>query len=158
MLLDGTEKMEVGSQVKAFGRAVVILHEAALLIIDRVVLSHPGCAEARFFTEQQASVAGNSALLRGKQAQLHLAFASNVDAVVQTAIPTPTDPAVEPPRAIRWAVRGLHTDMVLATLLTPGGSGDVAIDPPVRVIRVRIGEGRINIRYEDGGLGMRNDE
>jgi len=158
VLLDGTEKMEVGSQVKAFGRAVVILHEAALLIIDRVVLSHPGCAEARFFTEQQASVAGNSALLRGKQAQLHLAFASNVDAVVQTAIPTPTDPAVEPPRAIRWAVRGLHTDMVLATLLTPGGSGDVAIDPPVRVIRVRIGEGRINIRYEDGGLGMRNDE
>jgi len=158
VLLDGTEKMEVGSQVKAFGRAVVILHEAALLIIDRVVLSHPGCAEARFFTEQQASVAGNAALLRGKQAQLHLAFASNVDAVVQTAIPTPTDPAVEPPRAIRWAVRGLHTDMVLATLLTPGGSGDVAIDPPVRVIRVRIGEGRINIRYEDGGLGMRNDE
>ncbi|HUW33381.1 MAG TPA: hypothetical protein VM223_17370, partial [Planctomycetota bacterium] len=70
----------------------------------------------------------------------------------------PTDPAVEPPRAIRWAVRGLHTDMVLATLLTPGGPGQLAIDPPVRVIRVRIGEGRINIRYEDGGLGMRNDE
>ena len=158
MLLDGTEKMEVGSQVKAFGRAVVILHEAALLIIDRVVLSHPGCAEARFFTEQQASVAGNSALLRGKQAQLHLAFASNVDAVVQTAIPTPTDPAVEPPRAIRWAVRGLHTDMILATLLTPGGPGNVAVDPEARVIRVAVGEETIGIRYEDGGLGMRNDE
>ena len=158
MLLDGTEKMEVGSQVKAFGRAVVILHEAALLIIDRVVLSHPGCAEARFYTEQQASVAGNSALLRGKQAQLHLAFASNVDAVVQTAIPTPTDPAVEPPRTIRWAVRGLHTDMVLATLLTPGGPGDVAIDPEARVIRIVTEKGTIELRYEHERLGIRNDE
>ena len=158
VLLDGTEKMEVGSQVKAFGRAVVILHEAALLIVDRVVLSHPGCAEARFYTEQQASVAGNSALLRGKQAQLHLAFASNVDAVMQTAIPTPTDPAVEPPRAIRWAVRGLHTDMVLATLLTPGGPGDIAIDPEARVIRIVTEKGTIELRYEHERLGIRNDE
>jgi len=154
VLLDGTEKMVVGSDVKAFGRAVVILCEAALLIVDRVVLSHPGCAEARFHTEQQISVAGNSVLLRGKHAQLHMAFASNVDAAVQSAITTPTDPTIDPPRTIRWGVRGLHTDMVLATLLTPDGTGEIAIDAQERVIRVSVGEKRIALQYEDGKLGI----
>jgi hypothetical protein len=154
VLLDATKAQSAGTPAVACGRAVVMLRQAALLIVDRVSLRHAGQAEARFHSLCPVRRGQRSARIRGARHSLHAAFAASVPAGLQYGLGLPTMLKDPPEAVLRWITRGRHHDIVLATLLTPDGTGRLTLNAKQRVIR-SAGEGfRVALRYPAEGLGL----
>jgi len=128
VILDGTAAARFGSPVRHCSRAVLLLADAALLIIDRVALEHAGQMEARFHTVARVRATRVGARLNGAQTSLHLAFAASVPACLRLAKGLPTSPAQEAETVLRWMTAGRQPEAVLVTLLTPCGRGRVRFD------------------------------
>ncbi len=99
--LDTTTAMAVGSPVRLSGRAVLMLEGKALLVLDRAVLQHAALAEQRWHTFARLQSRRTSALVRGKQERLHLAFAANVPARLKRGLGLPTHPPRDPDAILR---------------------------------------------------------
>lgn len=154
VLLDLAAAMSVGSPVKLCGRAVLMLNQAALLVVDRVTLQHAGLAEARYHTYARVERQKTSAWLRGQHEALHLAFAANVPAITRPALGLPTQAENQPERIIRWLTRDKQEEMVLVTLMTPNTTGRVVLNARKRTIHA-MGRGvDMLLRYPANALGI----
>ncbi|MCF7837233.1 MAG: hypothetical protein K9N49_01240 [Candidatus Marinimicrobia bacterium] len=152
VVLDGIEAAVFGTPVEVFGRAVLMLEKRALLILDRVTLRNPGQAEARFHSEHHVEASKDSAWIQGAAERAHMAFAASVPAIFLQGMGLPTCYEQKPETVIRWMTRGRFRDIVLATLVTPGGEGHVAIDQSQRLVEAK-GHGFTSIlQYPEHGL------
>lgn len=110
-----------GAAAKFCGRLFLMLEGKAVLIVDRVDLSHPARLESRFHSYADVTLGKTGARLRGKRQRLSVSFAATVPAALHTAVGAPTTPGVGA-TMLRWCSRNLVSGHgVLATLLTPGG-------------------------------------
>ena len=126
-----------GQEAKFCGRLILLLKKRAFLVLDRIVLAHPGRIESRMhtFTHVQANAAG--AVLKGKNSSVRVSCACTVPAVFCQAAAPPSQPAYPAPTVLRWVTEApTHTDVTLATLLSPGRS-------PARVSIEADGRGKI---------------
>jgi hypothetical protein len=120
--LDAAEAMGTmrdGAAAKVCERTFLQLANDAVLIVDRIQTAHPALVEARFFTQHTLDAQENHALITGKKEKLHIAFAANHDAVLQSTPTLLTWPQAEPHTMMRWITSNLSSDIVFATLLTP---------------------------------------
>lgn len=128
--LDATQAMGVsrdGAAVRFCGRLFVLFDDQAALVLDRIELKHFGRAEARFHTRGHVQTPPAGAHIRGQRRRMTMAFASDVPCGVREAVDALTSPGPEA-RMIRWCTNGLHREMTLATLLTPGSKpGQVTV-------------------------------
>ncbi len=133
--------MRDGPAVAFCGRLVLMLEVGAFLIVDRIELPHAGRMESRMHTFAQVRAMKRGAVLRGDKQQLRVVYACSVPAVLRTAVPALTTPTMPEAHALRWCtVDRVHTDVVMATLLTPGpGAASVALCPVDRGISVLAG-------------------
>lgn len=136
ILLDATQMAVVGSPVHLYTRAVLMLVGSALLVLDRVRLQHAALAEVRYHTRATTRFHRSSAWITGASSRLHLAFTANVPAVLQRSLGLPTDPARAPETILRWRTQGKHTDLVLATLMTPHAIGRLRLNAATQTLRV----------------------
>ena len=110
-----------GQGAEFVARLILLLKKRALLVLDRVVLADPGRVESRMhtFTRVQTGTAG--ATLTGKHGSVRAACACTVPAVFCTAAAPPSRPSCPAPTMLRWVTaEPTHTDVILATLLSPG--------------------------------------
>jgi hypothetical protein len=150
----GTMGLTRGSEKPSLfcGRLVILLKGKAFLIVDRVVTRHPARIESRLHTHAAVREQRQGAVLRGKQESLRLAYAATVPALLASATTAPTTPTVAPARMLRWCTQALHTDMTLATLVTPGsGAARVALDQKDGKLtaRVTLGKSVLQVRMSD---------
>lgn len=126
--MDATQAMgstRRGQDAASFcGRVVLMLDGRALLVVDRIELPFAGRVESRMHTYQRARCFQHSALIRGSQARLRVAYAADVDAVLVEARPAPSDPLEPAPTMLRWCSTNRDDKcFTLATLLCPGSGG-----------------------------------
>jgi len=130
--MDATEAMGVsrdGPAAEFCGRLFLMIRGKVVLIVDRVLLPHDGRVESRAhtFADVRAHVAG--AALKGEREQMSVAYACNVPATLHAALTAPTTPG-KPATVLRWCTDRLHTDVIMATLLSPGNrKARVEIEP-----------------------------
>lgn len=125
------------------GRTILMLRGRALLVVDRAILPHDGRIESRFHTFADLAIHEDWVQLTGARQTLAAAFACNVPAAVCTAVHAPTTPG-KGASVVRWAVRTLHTDMIMATLLVPGVG-----KPSVEIVH-----GPAGVTLRCGGTGL----
>ncbi|HOS42607.1 MAG TPA: hypothetical protein PK794_02860, partial [Armatimonadota bacterium] len=154
ILLDATEAANVGSPVRFYGRAVLLLAGQALLILDRARITHAALGEARFHTRAAARLSASSARLARHDAALHLAFAANVPCRLTQGRGLPTTITHDADTILRWGTIGKHTDLVLATLLTPNGTGRLKLNAETRTLRVSGPDVAMILRYGAEGLEL----
>ncbi len=123
--LDATSAMGVsrdGERATEFcGRLILMLGERAFIVIDRVLLPHPGRIESRMHSPARVQTTKQDALIRGKAAKLRVVYDCNVPALLQTARPARTTPGSGEMTTLRWCTgRELFRDMTMAALLCPG--------------------------------------
>ncbi|HEY3418687.1 MAG TPA: hypothetical protein VGM23_17565 [Armatimonadota bacterium] len=128
MLLDATQVAKVGSPVHLYGRAVLMLAGKALLVLDRARTEHAALGEVRYHTRARLRRGKRSATLHGTDESLQLCFAANVPIELTSSLGLPTEPGHRPERILRCQTLAKHMDMVIATLLTPNGSGSVVLE------------------------------
>ncbi|MCX5660709.1 MAG: heparinase II/III family protein [Planctomycetota bacterium] len=125
--------MRDGPVAQLYSRAFLSLRDKAMLIVDHVKLPHPGRFESRFHTtaevKVQAGASGDSVTLRGERQSMRVVLAASEPAAIHTGANCPTTPGRDS-TAVRWCVRRLQTEVVMATLLVPGrGSATLKIEP-----------------------------
>ncbi len=127
--LDVAGALAPGCQAHTATRTVLHLGGAALLIVDRVVLAHPGLVEARFHSEARVRRHTASAWLTGTRARLHLAFAANAPARLCESRGLPTNLTCPAESILRWGLTAFAEDVLLVTLCTPDARGRVRVTP-----------------------------
>ena len=144
--LEATSAMSVmrdGPAALFCGRLFLLLDEHALLIIDRAMLPHPGRIESRMHTFADVRQSDCSAVLRGAESVLSVAYAATVPALLVSATTAPTTPTTASATVLRWCTEGSdRQDITLATLLSPGSvpaGVEVRRDGEVVRIDVEIG-------------------
>jgi hypothetical protein len=111
--------MRDGAAATFCGRLFVLLPGPAALIVDRAELPHPGRIETRFHTHAGPRLLAGGADLIGRRERMRLAFACNVPATLHRSMASCTTPG-RPVHVLRWCTDAQHTDMTMATLLSPG--------------------------------------
>ncbi len=146
---DAMGTMRDGPVAKRCLRLFVMLGGEAVLVLDRIVLPHPGRAEARLLSPAPVSVDDAHATVLGQRAALHGRFAANVPAHLHTALTAPTTPG--PSRhMLRWCTNRLHTDMVLGTLLAAEEPAALTLHVDARIhIHARTGEHVHELCFDD---------
>lgn len=138
-----------GQSARFCGRLALMLKGRAFLVIDRVVTAHPARIEARLHTHAEVRRQSRGACLRGKHANLRLAFAASVPGLLARATTAPTTPTAEPAQMLRWCTRALHTDMVLVTLAVPGAApASVAVQQSGRALAIAVKARQLAMRLE----------
>jgi hypothetical protein len=135
----------------ACARLFLLLDGRAALIVDRMILSHAGRVEARFFTPANVAFTKTGATLRNGKTVLRAAFAANVPATLHRAASIPTTPQ-KPATMLRWCGDRQHQDFILATLLSPGSTAPrIEIKKGAGGLRIDVGVGawRRTIRLGD---------
>ncbi|OPZ81817.1 MAG: hypothetical protein BWY76_02908 [bacterium ADurb.Bin429] len=154
IFLDATDAANVGTPVRFYGRAVLMLTGQALLILDRARIKHTGLGEVRFHTRAAARFYTASARLTRNDASLHLAFAANVPCRLTESRGMPTTVTRDADTILRWGTVGKHTDLIFATLLTPNGTGRVKLNADTRTITARGPGFAVSLRYSEEGLEL----
>ena len=139
--IDATEAMGMsrsGPATQFCGRLYVLLGAEAALVVDRAQLRFAGRTESRMHSMAAVTALRRSARLKGSRQRAHVAYASTVPMVLQTAAGAPMTPGPAT-TMLRWITHDLTRDVTMATLLTPKGMGAVEIeqDGTALVIRVR---------------------
>ncbi|NLW50143.1 MAG: hypothetical protein GXY85_04775 [Candidatus Brocadiaceae bacterium] len=140
--------MRDGSAVEFCARLVLLLDGSQLLIIDRAVLPHAGRMETRLHTYADVKAGKRGAVLHGRKERLRVAYAADVPAMLTLSVPAPTTPTAPAGHALRWCtVASTHTDMTLATLLSPSaGRARLELETGQRgQIRLTVGEREIRL-------------
>jgi hypothetical protein len=115
--------MRDGPVAEFCGRLVLLLDRGELLVVDRVVLPRAGRMESRMHTYARVKAGKRGAGLIGERERLCVAYAATVPSMLTLSIPAPTTPTAPPGHALRWCtVASTHTDMAMATLLSPGSA------------------------------------
>jgi hypothetical protein len=129
--------MRDGPAAKFCGRLILLLDRGGLLVVDRVVLPRAGRMESRLHTYARVKAGKRAAEIIGEKERLRVSYAATVPSMLTLSVPAPTTPTAPPGHALRWCtVASTHTEMAMATLLTPG-------------------VGRANVRLtEDGGRDL----
>ena len=120
ILMDATGAMggmRDGPAVRFCGRLFLLLKNGALLMVDRVELSHFGRVEARFHTYAEVKAQQNRVRIKGKKERLNLSWAADVPASLYEAIGAPTTPG-RAANMLRWCTEGLHHKVTFATLMS----------------------------------------
>ena len=132
-------EMRDGPAVDFAGRLALLLDDRALLVVDSVILPHPGRVEARAHTPAAVGLGAAAgepawtarAALTAGQAGMQVAWASNIECVLLAADPCPTTPKATPMKALRWCTADrLHKQVHLAMLMHRGTEpATVEIEP-----------------------------
>jgi len=130
--MDATTGYEIiyhGNQVVFFvGRLFLFLDSQYVLIIEKVHLKHTNRIETRLHTYANLKVIGNNTILESGKEKATIFFSSTVPNMIATSVVTPTNPAEEQPKVLRWATKDLHDNVVFATLLAPSeASGNIEL-------------------------------
>ncbi len=111
------------------GRLILILGKRAFLIIDRVLLTHPGRLEARMHTPAGVTTTRQGAIIQGRKQKLCISCACSVPAVLKTATAARTTPTAADMTTLRWCTNGeLFRDMTMAALLYPGDDATLELE------------------------------
>lgn len=129
-----------GAAVRFCGRLILLLHEQAVLVLDRVVLPFPARVESRQHSFATPTVGEAQVGLRGKRQHLSLRYAADQPALLATARNAPTTPTQEGAHVLRWCSRTLVSEAItLATLMLPGEQdGQVGVTTTNDLITVRV--------------------
>ena len=150
--IDATEAMGLSRDdepaARFCGRLFLMLGGRAVLIVDRAVLPHTGRVESRAHTFASVTTQPAGVLLAGERQHMRVAYACNVPATLHTAVTAPTTPG-QSANVLRWCTDGLHTDVVMATLLSPGDAeARVEVERTGRRFAVTVSAGRLRRRVE----------
>ena len=134
ILLDATAAASVGSPVHLYHRAVLMLADTAILVIERAQIAHAALGEVRYHTRAKTRSGKSDAVITGNSAALRLTFTANVPCLLNTGQGLPTLATRKPEHILRWMTTGKHTDLVFATLMTPNGPGRLTLDAVARTL------------------------
>jgi hypothetical protein len=155
--IDSTAAMGFGrdrSMATFCGRAVLLVQQNALLVIDRIELPHAGTAESRLHTFSSVTFDKQSVEVRGKREWLSAAFAASKPTLLRRGTGTPTDPRHEADTMVRHITSEKIFDITLATLLLPSGRAVLTLDEtgPSTVLAA---SGDITFRLEFMAAGLK---
>lgn len=120
--------------VTSYERLILSLDDDAILLVDRLVMPHVGRIEQRLHTRQDMTPQKAGFKVKGKTQRLTIASASTAPASTHTAVHAMSSPYNKPgPNVMRWVSDKLEKDLVMASLLVPGGS-------PAKVVIEQVGK------------------
>ena len=121
------------------GRLALMVDDAAILIIDRVLTREIARTEARMHSYKNVTFGKHGAVLKGEKETARVTYASLERAglfAATTAPATPTEPSAT---MLRWCPLLLHKEAVLVTLVTQGrGMTTAAVERDGKNFAVRI--------------------
>ena len=149
--LDATEAMGTmrdGQATRFCGRAVLMLKDKALLILDCVELAHFGRVESRMHSFARVELGKDRAELIGKGGgRMQVVYACNVSAGLHQAMALHTTPQPRAATVLRWCSKSLHHEVIMATLLCPArGAPKLRMAPTSKGLDVRVAGGNWSAR------------
>jgi len=139
--IEATEAMGVSRDDEPaatfYGRLFLMLGSRAFLILDHVEMPHDGRVESRAHTYAVVAPLSDGAVLTGERQAMRVACACSVPALLHTAVTAPTRPG-RSANVLRWCTDQLHSDVTMATLLSPGtAAASLRLDRRGKTIGVR---------------------
>ncbi|HYF50395.1 MAG TPA: heparinase II/III family protein [Planctomycetota bacterium] len=129
--IDATKAMGIsrGSEpaVSFCGRALLLVKDSVILVIDRVETPFAALSESRLHTFSKVEFAELSAKITGKRNSLHVAFAASQPGILRRGMGTPTEGTTEPDTMLRLCSKDKQKAITIAYLLTPNGNGTVSL-------------------------------
>lgn len=156
--MDATEAMgsiRYGPMATFCGRAVLLVRNRGILIIDRVVAAHPALVESRLHTFCKTTFSRTGARIRGKKHQLQVAFAATQDFRLKPGMGIPSHPQRWPDTMIRCVTEQKVMSSTIACLLLPDGEAGVALAERGRFTTVTLsGDVSARLRFETDSLAF----
>jgi len=128
--IDATEamgNMRDGAVASFCGRLILMIKNRGVLVVDRVTVPHAALVESRLHTFFPVTFGKLQAQVRGKQSNLHLAFAASEPSLLKRGLGVATEPKRKPDTMIRHTSAAKVHGMTLCSLLLPDGTGEVQI-------------------------------
>ena len=155
--IDATKAVTAGrgDEALAFcGRALFLVKDSAILVIDRVESPFAALVESRLHTFSDVEFSESAAQIRGKRQALHIAFASSRPGILRRGMGTPTEAATPTDTMMRYCSNEKEKAITIAYLLTPNGTGQVSVteqgDRTIVVIK-----GQFEAKIEFGSVGLK---
>lgn len=128
--IDATEAMGTmrdGPAATFCGRALVMVKQKGILVIDRVVVPHAALVESRLHTFCDVTFGKSDVRIKGKKQRLQIAMAATQPSLTKQGMGIPSHPGREPDTMIRFVSQKKVMEMTTAYFLTHNGKSDVAI-------------------------------
>ncbi len=141
--------MRDGPVANFCGRLILMLKDRAILVVDRVEVSHVALVESRLHTFAQAALKVEDATIKGRRECLHVSYASSSTTLLKEGKGTQTHPQTEGDTILRRVSSGKVFEMTLCTLMVPNGKGAVTLDERRKRSTVRVeGDVAAQIRFD----------
>jgi hypothetical protein len=109
------------------GRAIVLLKDKAVLVIDRVEVPHVALVESRLHTLHSVRFGKDDATIKGKRERMHISYAATDATLLKEGKGTQTDPSTEGDTILRRVSLCKVSEITLCTLMVPNGKGYVSV-------------------------------
>jgi hypothetical protein len=121
------------------GRLALIVDDAAILIIDRVLAREIARTEARMHSYKKVTISKHGAVIKGEQESARVTYGSLEKAGLFSATTAPATPTEPSATMLRWCPLLLHKEAVLVTLVTPDrGAASASVERDGKNLAVRI--------------------
>ena len=147
-------EMRDGPAASFCGRAVLMIKNDVILLIDRVEVPHVALLESRLHTFHKATFHDDSARIQGKRQRLHVSYASTVPTRLKQGMGMQTHPTTDGNAILRRVSTGKAFSATICTLMTPNGQGSVEVNERGGRTTVHVG-GKVRSRISFGTDGLR---
>lgn len=137
------------------GRAVLMVKDRAVLVIDRVKVPHVALIESRLHTFHRVRFADEDATIRGRRSRLHVTYASTEPTRLKAGMGMQTHAATDGDTILRRVTTGKVDAVTVCTLMTVGGEGQVALSERGGRTTVRVtGAVSTTVAFDTDTLGF----
>ena len=109
------------------GRAIVLLKDKAVLVIDRVEVPHVALVESRLHTFHSVRFGKDDAAVKGKHERMHISYGATDATLLKEGKGNQTDPSTEGDTILRRVSLCKVPEITIVTFMTPNGKGSVSV-------------------------------
>jgi hypothetical protein len=124
---DAMGTMRDGPAATCCGRAILMVKNKGILVVDRVVVPHSALVESRLHTFCDVMFGKSDVQIRGKKQRMQIAVAATEPIMTKQGMGIPSHPGREPDTMIRFVSEKKVMSVTTAYFLTHNGKSDVAL-------------------------------
>lgn len=125
---DAMGTMRDGPAAQFCGRAIFLVKNKGVLVIDRVVVSHAALVESRLHTFCDVTFGKSDVRIRGKKQRLQIVMASTQPSQTKKGMGIPSEPNREPDTMIRYVSEKKVLEMTTAYFMTLNGKSEIELN------------------------------
>ena len=146
-------EMRDGPVANFCGRAILMLKDKAVLVIDRVEVPHAALAESRLHTFKAVTFRIDDATIKGNRERLHVSYASTEPTLLKEGEGMQTHPLTEGDTILRRVTTGKIFELTLCTLMVSKGRGSIRLSVRGKRTTIRV-EGDVKAIVSFGTKGL----